>query len=226
MDDLRVAFIGQSVGSHAFSAEFYSAASDYCQRSGILAASIVLADEPHRFSFMAIRGMDESAAIAATKRIADEKFKFLQKIAARYPLYTIHRWNEFAAFPAFKQLLNVVEAEYRSGSALRDAINQRFLDHVREVTPDAIVGRGALDLGARYIVAELALMLLMYGPLGYQVQISPFRVPAFLQVALTCTRILALRELRDLRNTEIERAHVTLSAAEFLSDVEPVRIGA
>jgi tRNA-dependent cyclodipeptide synthase len=205
-----VAFIGQSLGSHAFSQEFYERAAEYCATNGIASTSIVLADAPHRFSLMALKGLTESEAIASAERLAEEKFRFLRRVASRHALFTIHRWRHFDAFPNFIRIHDAVYREYESCASLKDAVDRRFLTHVKEESPELIVDRDALNLGTRYILDELSLMLLLYGPLGYRVQIAPFEAPDFLIVALNQDRIAALPGLADFGLPGAVRTHVSL----------------
>jgi tRNA-dependent cyclodipeptide synthase len=205
-----VAFIGQSLGSHSFSQEFYERAAKYCAAKGIASTSIVLADVPHRFSLMALKGLTESDAVAVAERLAEEKFRFLRRVASRHASFTIHRWHHFAAFPNFIRIRDAVYREYESCASLKDAVDRRFLTHVKEESPGLIVDRDAVNLGIRYILDELSLMLLLYGPLGYRVQIAPFEVPDFLIVALNQERIASLPGLTDFRHPGTVRLHVSL----------------
>jgi tRNA-dependent cyclodipeptide synthase len=219
MTSVRVAFVGQSLGSHAFSQEFYERVSKYCASEAVTSLSIVLADAPHRFSIMALRGVSASEAAAVSERLSEEKFRFIRRIAARYPNFTIHRWREFENLPSFAAIHQAVYREYEASAALKDSVDRRFLAYVKEESPETLIDRNAMDFGTRYILDELTLMLCLYGPLGHEVQIAPFPAPDFLIVALHQVGIADLPELADMKRSGAKRVHVALGETG-----EPVQV--
>lgn len=169
----RQAYCGVSLGSHLFSRLFFQHLSAFAAKEHISNVTVVLADFPHAFTYMAIRHVGFETALFQISKIATEKFKFLSRMAKSYPLLTVARWTDYSVSPDYVSIRDSFLDSYNVDPDMRRDIDALFCAHCLRHSPETDLSSIDIRVGATYLIEEYSMMIYLYSFCGFDVQIAP-----------------------------------------------------
>lgn len=176
------AYLGISLGSRVFSNNYLKMVLSYCSQT-YKEVLFLIADDPHVYTFMAMKSLDLENAKRKVDKISNEKYILLNRIAQKYAgnnlKIVIKRWKEIACNREYK---NVLLSLYKIESVDTDFhsdLLESFDNHVESVN-GMEVSDDKRFIGSRYVIEEFAMMLYLQEVEGYLAQVSPDEKPDFL----------------------------------------------
>jgi tRNA-dependent cyclodipeptide synthase len=202
------AYVGISLGSRVFSLDYLSRVIKYC--SGKYEKLLfLLADTPHVYTFMAIKGIPRDIALGKIQEISIQKIRFLKKVIAKThgadKFVELKRWDEISQKEGFNDILRSVYLLNEQDAEFHQDIYDIFDSHVKNLGYENLPIE-AYSIGTRYVLDEFAIMLFLQERCGYTIQISPFEAPVYLakyyagkyKEVVGLPKITSLRPLQDI----------------------------
>lgn len=217
------AFCGVSLGSHLFSHRFFDELGAFAQQHEITFTAVLLADEPHAYSFAATKGISLRAAEALVRQVGDERYRFLRRVLLHQGAIGISRWRDFARSPAFKELRDHLARANQIEPEFAGDLRSTFVEHCRSIGLDHPIRSEDIALGVEYLIQEYAIMLFFYERLGFPLQIAPTKAPHVLIKLYRGAYAVSARVIA--KTSGQSRIHITLSEADgiWTTSVEGLR---
>lgn len=177
-------YLGVSLGSRAFSKDYLKKVLSHCSQR-YKEVLILIADEPHIYTFMATKSLDLENSRSKTYKISDEKFILIQRIAQRYAgnnlKVDIKRWKEISCNKEYESILLSLYKIESVDAEFHNDLMKSFDDHMEDVRVNGMkVSDDRRFIGSRYAIEEFAMMLYLQEVEGYLAQISPEKKPVFI----------------------------------------------
>ena len=176
------AYIGISLGSRAFSKDYLKMVLFHCSQT-YKEILFLIADDPHVYTFMAMKSLDLESAKRKVNKISDEKYVLINRITQKFATnnlkVVIKRWGEIACNDEYKDVLLSLYKIESVNTDFHNDLLESFDKHAESVNGIQL-SDDKRYIGSRYVIEEFAMMLYLQEAEGYLAQISPEEQPDFL----------------------------------------------
>lgn len=174
--------MGVSLGSRQFSIAYFRHVIEFV-RPRFARVLFLIADTPHVYTFIAIKGTTTELALGRVRTIGTQKVRSITRairgVSGSENFVEVKRWDELENDMAFRRVRSGIYGLYDTDEIFRRDIADTFIRRLTAYGSTELPEK-RYNIGHRYILEELAAMIFLQEIGGYRTQLAPAEAPEVL----------------------------------------------